>query len=167
MKKLITALLLVTVCLSVQAQQKVKEKDILGAWDLVIDIDHVKDEVEEELEEEEFWLARSFAKSVSNFALDIVESIDVRFDFREDGEVKISVKVFGERETEWAEWFINDDGELIIQDEDNKRRRRGRNFSMGYSNDDDVWLIKDGKLQAYEKGRRGRLEKQEIYLKRR
>ncbi|MBO3698994.1 hypothetical protein [Roseivirga sp. E12] len=167
MKKLITALLLVAVCISVQAQKKVKEKDILGEWDLVIDIDHVKDEVEEELEEEEFWLARSFAKSVSNFALDIVESIDVRFDFREDGEVKISVKVFGERETEWAEWYINDDGELVIEDEDDDRRRRGRRFSMGYSNDHDVWLLDDDKLQSYDKDRRGRLERQEVYLKRR
>ncbi|OEK02261.1 hypothetical protein BFP97_12360 [Roseivirga sp. 4D4] len=167
MKKLITALLLVTVCISVQAQKKVREKDILGEWELVIDMDHVKDEVEEELEEEEFWLARSFAKSVSNFALDIVESIDVRFDFRDNGEVKISVKVFGERETEWAEWYINDDGELIIEDEDDHRRRRSRNFSMGYSNDNDVWLLEDGKLHSYDKDRRGRLERQEVYLKRR
>ncbi len=167
MKKLITALLLVTVCISVQAQKKVREKDILGEWDLVIDLDHVKEEVEEELEEEEFWLARSFAKSVSNFALDIVESIDVRFDFRDNGEVKISVKVFGERETEWAEWYINDDGELIIEDEDDHRRRRSRRFSMGYSNDNDVWLLEDGKLHSYDKDRRGRLERQEVYLKRR
>lgn len=167
MKKLITALLLVIVCISVQAQKKVREKDILGEWELVIDIDNVRDEVEEELEEEEFWLARRFAKSMSNFALDIVESIDVRFDFRDDGDVKISVKVFGERETEWAEWYINDDGELIIEDEDDRRGRRKRNFSMGYSNDNDVWLLEDGKLQSFDKDRRGRLEKQEVYLKRR
>ncbi len=170
MKKLITTLLLMAVCVSVQAQKKVREKDILGEWDLVIDLDEARDEVEEELEEEESWIARRFARGISNFAMDIVESIDIKFDFREDGEVKLSMNIFGEREVEYLEWSINRDGELIIEDNDHDRRdnRRRSNNSFDFSDEDDVWMMKDGRLQVFEKTRRGRLEiKEEIYLKKR
>ncbi|MFY0593484.1 hypothetical protein [Roseivirga sp.] len=168
MKKIAAALLLVMVGASLSAQSKVREKDILGQWDLVIDVDEARDEIEEELEEEESWIARRFARGISNFALDIVESIDIRFDFREDGELKMSLNVLGEREVEYLEWFINKDGELIIEDDDSDRRRGRNNRSFHFSNDDDVWLMKDGKLQAFEKTRRGRLEiKEEVYLKKR
>lgn len=167
MKKLVATLFLVAIVVSVQAQSKVREKDILGEWDLVIDLDEVKDEIDEELDDEDFWLARSFARGISDFAIGIVESINISFDFREDGEVKIRINVFGERETEYADWYINRDGELIIED-DHRRRRSRKNFSMSYSDDRDVWMLKNGKLQAYEKTRRGRLEeKTEVYLKKR
>ncbi len=170
MKKLITTLLLIAVCVSVQAQKKVREKDILGEWDLVIDLEEAREEVEEELEEEESWLARRFARGISNFAMDIVESIDIKFDFREDGEVKLSMNIFGEREVEYLDWSINKDGELIIEDKDDDRRdsRRRSNNSFDFSDDDDVWMMKDGKLQVFEKTRRGLLEiKEEIYLQKR
>ena len=148
---------------AVQAQSKVKEKDLIGEWELVIDLDEVRDELEEELEEEEHWLVGRFAKSISNFALDIVEGIDITMDFRDNGEVKIIVEVMGEREVEYSEWFINDEGELII--EDNDRWRRNRNSRVDID-DADVWMMEDGKLQAYEKGRRGRLEKKkEVYMR--
>lgn len=168
MKKLVATLFLVVIAVSLQAQSKVREKDILGEWDLVIDLDEVKDEIDEELDDEDFWLARSFARGISDFAIGIVESIDISFDFREDGEVKIRINVFGERETEYADWYINRDGELIIEDDRRNRRRGRRNFSMSYSDDRDVWMLKDGKLQSYEKTRRGRLEaNKEVYLKKR
>ena len=169
MKKLTTTLLLVMVCASLSAQSKVREKDILGEWDLVIDLKEVRDEVEEELEEEESWLARRFASGISSFAMDIVEKIDIKFDFRKDGEVKLSINIVGEREVEYLDWSINDDGQLIIEDKDHDRRddRRSTN-SFDFSDDDDVWMMKNGKLQVFEKTRRGRLEiKEEIYLKRR
>lgn len=138
------------------AQQKVKEKDIIGPWQLVIDID--REDIEREIEEEENWLARSFAKSVSSFALDIVESIDVEFEFRKNGDLRIEVNVMGEREVEYAEWYINGDGELVIEDE-------GDNHV--HIDDVDVFMMDDGKLVAYEKGKRGRrYAKEEIYLKR-
>jgi hypothetical protein len=157
MKKLIALSLMMSMSLGLMAQKKVKEKDLIGEWELVIDID-MKD-IEEELEEEENWLARSFAKSVSSFALDIVESINVDFEFRENGDVRIDVEVMGEREVEYAEWYINKDGELIIEAEDERDQIK--------IDDIDVFMMKDGNLVAYEKGRRGKLyEKEEIYLKR-
>lgn len=170
MKKLTTTLLLVMVCASLTAQSRVREKDILGEWDLVIDLDDAREEIEEELEEEESWIARRFARGISNFALDIVERIDIKFDFREDGEVKLSINILGEREVEYLDWSINDDGELIIEDNDHDRNRRSRrnNNSFDFADEDDVWLMKNGRLQAFEKSRRGRLEmKEEVYLKKR
>lgn len=156
MKKLITLCLLLMVTSAAWAQQKVKEKDIIGPWQLVIDID--REDIEREIEEEENWLARSFAKSVSSFALDIVESIDVEFEFRKNGDLRIEVNVMGEREVEYAEWYINSDGELVIEDE-------GENHI--HIDDVDVFMMDDGKLVAYEKGKRGRrIAKEEIYLKR-
>lgn len=156
MKKLITLCLLLMVTSAAWAQQKVKEKDIIGPWQLVIDID--REDIEREIEEEENWLARSFAKSVSSFALDIVESIDVEFEFRKNGDLRIEVNVMGEREVEYAEWYINGDGELVIEDE-------GENHI--HIDDVDVFMMEDGKLVAYEKGKRGRrIAKEEIYLKR-
>lgn len=167
MKKLTTTLLLVMICASLSAQSKVREKDILGEWDLVIDLAETRDEVEEEIEAEQSWLARRFASGISNFAMDIVESIDIRFDFREDGEVKLSMNIFGEREVEYLSWSINKAGELIIEDDDDRSSRRD-NDSFDFSDDDDVWMMKNGKLQVFEKTRRGRLEiKEEVYLKRR
>lgn len=160
MKKLFTLMLAATVSVSAYSQGKVKEADIIGQWDLVIDLDEIEDEIERDLEDEN-WLAARFAKSISNFAMNIVEEIDIRMDFREDGEVKISVNAFGARETEYAEWYINRDGELVIEDDDN-RRRRNRRINIG--DDDDVWLMKGDKLVAYEKGYRGRLKRQEVYM---
>ena len=113
MKKLITLALALLCCVAVDAQTKVKEKDLIGEWKLVIDLDEVEDEIERELEDEN-WLAARFARSISNFALDIVEEIDIRMDFRENGEVRIEVDAFGAREVEYSEWYINRDGEKLV-----------------------------------------------------
>ena len=156
MKRITILGLMLMMTVSVMAQKKVKEKDIIGEWELVLDID--REDIEREIEEEENWLARSFAKSMSNFALDIVESIDVDFEFRENGDVRIEVNVFGEREVEYAEWYITREGELIIESEDDDHI---------HIDDIDVFMMDEGKLVAYEKSRRGKLyEKEEIYLRR-
>ena len=47
MKKLITLMLLVGISGSLTAQSKVKERDVVGEWELVIDID--RREIEEEI----------------------------------------------------------------------------------------------------------------------
>lgn len=161
MKKLLAAFLILASSASAIAQDKVREKDLLGEWKLVID---VREEIEDDIRDEDNWLAERFAKAISNFALNIVEDIDIKMDFREDGELKISVNVFGARETEYAEWEINSRGELIIKDEDRGRRsRRSRNFNIG--DDDDVWMMDGKRLVSYDKGYRGRLKKQsEVYL---
>ena len=155
MKKLFALTLFMSMSLGAMAQQKVKEKDVIGEWQLMIDID--REDIEEEIEEEENWLARSFARSISSFALDIVESIDIEFELRPNGDLRIEVEVIGEREVEYAEWYINRDGQLIIEAEEGN--------DHVHIDDIDVFMMKDGKLRAYEKSKRGRLyEKEEIYL---
>lgn len=165
MKKLITLSLALLCCVAVEAQNKVKEKDLIGEWQLIIDLDEVEEEIDRELEDEH-WLASRFAKSISNFALNIVEEIDIKMDFREDGEVRIEVDAFGAREVEYSEWYINRDGELVIEDDDNDRGRRSRNRSRSvhFSDDHDVWMMDGNKLFAYDRGYRGRLKKQEVYM---
>ena len=162
MKKLLLTLLVLGFCASTYAQDKVRKKDLIGQWELVID---VRDEIEEEIEEEDNWLAERFARAISNFALNIVEDIDIKMDFRENGEVKISVDVFGVHETEYAEWEINSMGELIITDEDDRDRRSRRSRRIHIGSDHDVWMMDGKKLVAYDKGYRGRLKKQdEVYM---
>lgn len=162
MKQLFTIMLAATVCLSAHAQSQLKEKDIVGKWDLIIDLDEIEEEIERDVEDEH-WLAARFAKSISNFALDIVAEIDIRMNFREGGELKITVNAFGIKDTEYAEWYINKKGELVIEDEDGRRSKRS--FDIG--DEDDVWLMKGDKLVAYEKGYRGRMKRQEVYMVRR
>jgi len=141
------------------AQQSVKEKDVLGEWEMVIDVD--MDELERDLEDEN-WLARKIAGSVTGLVSDILDEIDIHMDFRDNGEVKIMVEAFGEREVEYAEWDINKDGELMIFDED---ERRWKNRHVNFGSDDDIWLMDDGKIYQFE-GRRGRLERGNVYLQR-
>jgi len=143
----------------VMAQQSVKEKDVLGEWEMVIDVD--MDELERDLEDEN-WLARKIAGSVTGLVSDILDEIDIHMDFRDNGEVKIMVEAFGEREVEYAEWDINKDGELMIFDED---ERRWKNRHVNFGSDDDIWLMDDGKIYQFE-GRRGRLERGNVYLQR-
>lgn len=157
MKRLFIATMLLALSVSAMSQTKVKEKDILGQWKLVINVD--RDDIERDLEDEH-WLARRFARSVSNFALDIVEGIDVRMDFREDGEVKIRVEVMGIRETEYAEWYINRDGALVIDDDD--RRGRRRDIHIG---DNDAWMMDGDRLVAVDhRGRKTRDNDAEVYM---
>jgi hypothetical protein len=165
MKKILTAILMIGISVTGFSQQRVTEEDIIGEWKLVIDID--REEIEEEIDDEDNWIARGFAKAVSGFALDIVEEIDIKMDFRKDGEVRIRVEVFGSRDTEYANWRINKDGELEIDDDwrrdDDDDDNWGRSHSK-FSSDADVWMMDGKKLVAYDKGYRGKLKAQDVYM---
>lgn len=159
MKKLSILFSLLVISTLGFAQSRVTEKSLIGEWQMIIDVD--MDEVNEELENEN-WLARSIARSVTGLVSDILDEIDIKMDFRSNGEVKIMVEAFGEREIEYAEWEINSDGELRIFDEDHDR---WRNKHVSFGDDDDVWLMDDGNIVQFERHSRGRLERQEVYLK--
>ena len=158
MKKLISLFCLCLVGTTSLAQSKITEKELLGEWSMVIDID--LDEIERDLEDEN-WLARKIAGSVTGLVSDILEEIDIKMDFRDNGEVKIMVRAFGEREVEYAEWRITREGELEIFDNDD---RRWKNRHVNFGHDDDVWLMDKGKIVQYERGSRGRLERGDVYL---
>ncbi|MFZ9045850.1 MAG: hypothetical protein ACO2ZZ_08280 [Cyclobacteriaceae bacterium] len=128
---LITALMVMGV--ATQAQQKVNEDDLVGNWKLVIDIE---EELEREADEEDNPFARMMIRGVSGLVEGILDNIDIYFDFQRDGEVKILVEAFDENEVDYAKWYINRNGELIIEDLDNDKIQ---------FDDDDVWMM-DGKF---------------------
>ena len=116
-----------------QAQQKVNGDDLVGNWKLVIDIE---EELEREADEEDNPFARMMIRGVSGLVEGILDNIDIYFDFQRDGEVKILVEAFDENEVDYAKWYINRNGELIIEDLDNDKIQ---------FDDDDVWMM-DGKF---------------------
>jgi hypothetical protein len=118
--------------IATQAQQKVSEDELVGNWKLVIDIE---EELEREADEEDNPFARMMIRGVSGLVEGILDNIDIYFDFQRDGEVKILVEAFDENEIDYAKWYINRNGELIIEDLDND------NIQF---DDDDVWMM-DGK----------------------
>ena len=125
-----TPLLILLACLfsltayESSAQSRVYDKDILGKWKLVFELDKQGDNAFE----------RIVMKAVDGF----LDEIDIRFDFQKDHRVLITVSALGdEEETEESEWQINSSGQLLISDTDN-------------FDSDDVWMMKDGKLFAYD-----------------
>ena len=83
-----------------------------------------------------FPFARMMIRGVSGLVEGILDNIDIYFDFQRDGEVKILVEAFDENEIDYAKWYINRNGELIIEDLDNDKIQ---------FDDDDVWMM-DGKF---------------------
>ena len=149
MKSIALMITLLLVGLNVQAQKKVKERDLKGHWQMVFDFD--EDFIEEEIEQEDIpWLGEIIAKGVSGIVLDILDEVEVRFEFQKDNRLKIMIDAFGEESVEYAHWFIDSKSALVLDDDDH---------------DDDVWLFDHGKLYAYEK-HNGSLERQPVYLER-
>lgn len=121
-----------------QAQQKVTSDKLMGTWKLVIDIE---EELEREADEEDNPFARMMIRGVSGLVEGIMENIDIYFEFQSDGEVRINVEAFDENEIEYAKWYINKYGELIIEDIDND--------NIQFDNDD-VWMMDGKRLVSIE-----------------
>lgn len=121
---------------SAQAQ-KVKQKDILGTWKLVIDVEK---ELDDEAEEAETLLEEVIIKSVSGLVTGILDNIDIYFEFERDGELELTVKAYGEVERERGTWYINKRGYLVIEDINNDDDR------FNISTDNDEWRMLDGVL---------------------
>jgi len=153
MKKLTILLALFIVGFSVQAQKPVKEKNLLGEWKLIIDVD--EDEIMDEIEEDEDipFFGEWIAETVIGLAFNIIDDLDIYFTFKEDGKLKVVVEIFGEREVEYSEWYINKDGELVLGETD------------AFDSDDDIWLMEGDRLVAYEEDWKGRRERErEVYM---
>ena len=117
--------------------QRVKEKDIIGTWKLIIDIE---DEMEEEADDADTLLEEVFIKAISGFVGGILEDIEIYFEFQSDNDVKITVLAYDEKETETGSWYINKRGNLVIEDIDDD------DDSFNISSDDDEWKLVDGIL---------------------
>ena len=155
MKKLgLTFVLLLTAIYSVNAQKRVSDHDIEGEWKMVIDLD--REEFEEEWDEESEF-GQFIARSVTDFVYDIINEIEVYFEFQNNNRVRVTAGAFGEREVEYTDWHVNRDGELIIGELDDF------DIDIG-GHEDDIWMMEDGVLLSYEKERYGELEYNNVYL---
>ncbi len=144
MRKVSFILIVLSVCFySTQAQTKVTEEALKGEWKMVFSM------LEEELEDESVW-EWMFGEAVSEFVFDILEDVDIQFEFYDNHRARMTVRAYGDKEVEYLDWYINRQGELIIGDED----------------DDEVWLFEQNKLIAYKKTYRNRLKNKKIYLER-
>ncbi len=136
-----TLLILGIICFGFSSySQKVKEKDIIGTWKMVIDIE---EEMEQEAEEADTMLEEVFIKAISGFVEGIVDEIDIYFDFRENNRLKITVHAYDEKETEYGRWFINKRGYLEMEDIDDDDK-------ININTDDDEWKLIDGILVSDE-----------------
>ena len=134
------------------AQKKVKERDVIGDWKLVIDLN--EEEIKEEIDDEDSYLARAFASAVSGFVVDIVEDLDIEMRFHRDNKVEIIVEMWGENEVEEGEWYITRDGELVIEQKDS-------------DDDDEVWLMEGEYLVQYDKRSSGyKRDSDNVYMRR-
>ena len=82
--------------------------------------------------------------------MNILDEIDIAFEFEANNRLKIIVDAFGEKSVEYANWYIDSKGALIMDDDDR---------------DNDIWLFDQGNLYAYER-HGAQLERQRIFLKR-
>ena len=130
--------ILFVVNLSQAQTRKVTEDKLKGIWKLVIDID--KDEVADEIQEEDGVFARLFVKSVLGFVDGVLDEVDIRFEFKSNNRLKVTVNALGEEETEYSEWYINKKGRLILKDTDS------------FKSDDDYWLFEGDVLVSYDDG---------------
>lgn len=138
MKKTIL-LFAMTFGLMVLAQaQNVTEKDVVGTWKLVID---VEEKMDQEAEEADSMLEEIIIKSVSGFVGGILDDIDIYFDFQRNGTLKLTVNAYDETEVEKGTWYINKRGYLVIEDIDSD----GDN-DFNINTNDDEWKLMDGIL---------------------
>ncbi|WP_420575211.1 hypothetical protein [Ekhidna sp.] len=136
------ALFVFALCVSFFSDaQKVKEKDIIGTWKLVIDIN---EEMEEEADEADSMLEEVFIKAISGFVGGIMEDIEIYFEFQPDNDLKITVNAYDETETERGSWYINKRGYLVIEDIEDD------DDDFNISSDDDEWKLIDGILVSDE-----------------
>lgn len=147
------ALAICIMAFSSNAQQRVKERDIIGLWKLELRLEEAFDEAKEESEST---MERIIIGSVSGLVEGIFDNIDIYFEFQPDNDVKIIVEAFDETEIEYGEWWINSKGQLIIEDFDDSS-----NVNIGV--DDDVWMMVDDILVAYDYVR-GELQEEEAYM---
>lgn len=151
MKRLLTlTFLMAAITFSAAAQKKIKYSDLEGKrWKLTIDI---RDEMEEELDEADNFFERLVIKSVTGLVDNIMDNIEIYFEFEKNHELRVTVYALGEKEVEYTEWWIDDDGALRIDDSDS--------FS---SDRDSRWYLVDDVIVALDDDKRD-LKDSNVYL---
>lgn len=119
--------------------QKFNEKELMGSWDMVIDIDAAMKDAKKDLN----LFEKMIVSSVSGFVDQVLELVDITIEFKPKG--KALLKVDGpdveEKETTELSWQINANGDLIIDDFES---------DQAHVNMDNVWRLEGDRLQSYE-----------------
>lgn len=119
--------------------QKFNEKELMGSWDMVIDIDAAMNDAKKDLN----LFEKMIVSSVSGFVDQVLELVDITIEFKPKG--KALLKVDGpdveEKETTELSWQINANGDLIIDDYES---------DQAHVNMDNVWRLEGDRLQSYE-----------------
>ena len=131
------------------AQSKVKDRDVLGEWKLHVDLQKEIQDKDSDLN----FLEKALVGAVSGIVTTAMNHVDIRFDFKRNNEVilKIHNKDEDKTETEILKWFINKQGQLEINDLDNDH------VNVQH---DGAWMLLDKQLVAVEYGK----VKQAVYL---
>ena len=131
------------------AQSKVKDRDVLGEWKLHVDLQKEIQDKDSDLN----FLEKALVGAVSGIVTTVMNHVDIRFDFKRNNEVilKIHNKDEDKTETEILKWFINKQGQLEIDDLDNDH------VNVQH---DGAWMLLDKQLVAVEYGK----VKQAVYL---
>ena len=131
------------------AQSKVKDRDLLGEWKLHVDLQKEIQDKDSDLN----FLEKALVGAVSGIVTTAMNHVDIRFDFKRNNEVilKIHNKDEDKTETEILKWFINKQGQLEIDDLDNDH------VNVQH---DGAWMLLDKQLVAVEYGK----VKQAVYL---
>lgn len=140
MKKFISSLLLFFVVLSTaNAQSGIKEKDVLGPWKFHLDLSKEINKASSNLN----FFEKMVAGAVTGVVDAAMEQVDIQFNFKRGQKVILTVhnKELNETDQETLHWFINEQGQLEIDDIDND--------NINVSNDG-VWILKGNKLVVLE-----------------
>lgn len=136
-----TLLLMFLIAPGVDAQSKIKQRDLRGAWKLVVDID--KEQGDNAIE-------RAALGAVDG----LLSGVDVTFQFEKNNELKMTIYVFGEEEVEYTNWEFTDDGGVYIGDNEHVEI------------EDTVWYLEGEKLIARNENKEHRdYDEPEVYLK--
>ena len=124
------------------AQSKVKDRDVLGEWKLHVDLQKEIQDKDSDLN----FLEKALVGAVFGIVTTAMNHVDIRFDFKRNNEVilKIHNKDEDKTETEILKWFINKQGQLEIDDLDNDH------VNVQH---DGAWMLLDKQLVAVEDGK--------------
>jgi hypothetical protein len=129
------------------AQSKVKDRDVLGEWKLYVDLQKEIQDKDSDLN----FLEKALVGAVSGIVTTAMNHVDIRFDFKRNNEVILKIHNKDEDKTEILKWFINKQGQLEINDLDNDH------INVQH---DGAWMLLDKQLVAVEDGK----VKQAVYL---
>ena len=147
--KIILAAAFIAISFSAHAQ-KLNEKELMGSWHMVIDIDAAIKESQKDLN----LFEKMIVGSVSGFVDQVLEMVDITIVFMPKGKAVLTVDgpEVQEKETTQLTWQHDPSGGIIIDDYESDQAQ---------VDFDSIWRLEGDRLQSYEPD--GTLEKH-VYM---